>query len=1339
MMAFFAPLLLFGLVAAAAPVVLHLLRRRTAERQPWGAWMFLKESIQRKRRKLLLEDLLLLALRTLVLALAAFAFARPFLPEFHLFGTHGMDRDVVIVFDGSASMRLPDATGRSAFVRALDEARDLVKRSPRGTAFGLVLGARQPTILTASPRTSKREVLDLLERLEAGTDTMDAPRTLEAAGQVLAAGNNPAKEVIVYGDGQAYGWRPDDVAAWKRVESLFSRFPQRPPVVWRTLERPAQVRNAAIAAVTPSRRIVGTDRPVMFSVTVANSGTEAFAPGEAVLTVDGAEVARAPVGQILPGLARTFEFPCSFAAAGRHEVVASLTVPDDLSDDSRARIPVDVVESLDVLLVNGRPADTGFRRPTAFLDAALRPELRGTNAVFLVRPRTVRMADLEKPETFDGMVATVLCDVPWLPPRALTNLTRWVKGGGGLVTVPGAKARPDFYTNAVFSVAWTNRRARLESVTFDRAPVFSRVEFDETALTNGIDVAARFSDGAAALVTAQYGKGRTALAAFPFELAETAFPTRPAFVPFAHELVYSVAGTNSFEHVPDLKWRAREGDLTPLTPEALEALATSVDLGYARSADDALAALVGRRFGLEICRPVGLAALLLLLVEMLFCRRLDAERGGPVPSRVRTLLRVLAILAFAWFLLQLSWTHDVARTVHRRVAVLTDASLSMRRADLAADGTTNGVVRFTTATNVAATLTKDLSARYDVEELPFGGETTDYASALEQALERISSEELAGAVFITDGRSTSETGPEAAARRFARLGARISTVLVGDTTNRMDVAIERVQAPENVFLGDKVRPLVRVRADGLAGKPVTVRLMEGARTVETRAFTPDADAWSHEFRFRDDPEGKGVRNYRVEIEPPEGDVESANDVWPFDVAVSDDRTNVLVADRRPRWEFRYLRNLFYGRDKSVHLQYVLTEPDRLAGVRTRPAPQADATRAFGDAEAGGLPATRDDWRKFDVIILGDLPPDVLTEQVCDDIRYCVEECGAMLVVTAGDRFMPGAYATGPLANLLPVSFTNAYGRVTAEWIAKRTPFALSPSGIVHPVPAVAASVSENARIWNALPPANGRLDGLTVKTGADVLLYAGDATTLTAPLMVVRESGRGKTVFFATDETWLLRYRIGDTHHHRFWGNLLKWGSGEKLRDGNLYARVGTDRLHYAPETQVRLIVRLCDKDGLPIAAARPTAEVRLPDGTARTVDLVKRAGANGYYEALFDGAVPEGRYEVTVASDAAAAVLGEDWPDPLRTSFSVDRGIAPVEFAYLSADATVVTEMARLTGGVVRRPTELEGLADAFGAARSEVVEHVEDPIWDHPVAFLLMALALIAVWIMRKRRGLA
>lgn len=1334
-MSFFAPWMLLGLFAAAIPAILHLVRKRSADRVAWGAWMFLADTLVKKRRKLLIEDMVLMAIRTLAIVFASLAFARPFLPEVDFFGGRGTDKDVALVFDVSASMNLAGPDGASPFERAKEEAEKLVKLSPRGTAFAVLAGDRTPVILTPSPISSKREVLDLIGSLEPGSGAMDAPRTLAAAGEVLSGGGNPAKEVVIYGDGQAYGWRAGDSAEWKRVERIFSRFDRRPPVIWRTLEGPDGVRNAAIAGVAPSRRIVGTDRPVSFAVTVVNSGSEAFSPGEAVFSVDGVEDSRVPVGQILPGMSRTFSFSHAFETGGRHDTLFSLTAADDIASDSAVSNSVDAIDRLGVVLVDGSPQATGFARPGAFVEAALRPEIAGTNLEFLVSAKTVGADGLEDSSVFEGCAVAILCDVPSMSPKAVTNLSSFVDAGGGLLAIAGPDATGAYSTNSVFAAATTNWNGKLKDVAVEGAPVAGRAGIPEELLVGGFDVIARFSDSAPAVVAKNFGRGKSAVSAFPFSLEWTAFPARPEFVPFVHELVYSLAATNSVSIDEDVRWRSREGDLKAMTRDEADAVSAFVDLGIARSAGDALSAVVGRSFGAEIWRPFAIAALLLVVAELLFCRRLDAGRGGRVRSAPRFVLRTLSFLAIIWMLLHICWRHDFTREIHRRVAVVTDASRSMSQADDA----TNGVERRTVATNLAASIESSLSARYDVEPFEFGGETTSFADALETVLDRIPSEELAGAVFLTDGRSTDDTVPEAAARRFARLGAKICSVVIGSESNRADVAIESVRAAENVFLGDKVRVSATVRADMLAGRRVAVKFLEGENEIERREFSIDSDSWTKEVRFVRDPEGKGVLRYSVALEPPEEDSEPENDAWPFEVSVSDDRTNVLMADSRPRWEFRYLRNLLYARDKSVHLQYVLAEPDRISGVVAPDAPEADASRPFGEAEAGRLPSKREDWRKFDIIVLGDLGADTIGPREADDIKYCVEERGAMLVVVAGERHMPREFAAGALADLLPVACTNAAGEVVATWRGIATSFALTPSGAGHPATSLAPSASENDRIWSSLLPARSRLTGLSVKPGAEVLLFAADSTAAAAPLLTVRETGRGKVVFLATDETWHLRYRKGDAYHHRFWGNLFKWGSGEKLREGNLHARAGTDRLRYAPGDTVRISAKFLDSGFLPVAKAKPRAEIVAPDGKARTMELVRRDETGAYYEGTFDSTGEEGEYTATIFSDRARRELGGDWPDRLAVSFRVDRAAAPVEFAHTSADRALPGRLAGLTGGEVCGVDGVSALDGAFGAGKSEVSEHVETPVWNHWSALAVFVASLALAWISRKRKGLA
>ena len=1376
--------MLFGLIAAAAPILLHMFRKRTARRIVWGAWQFLAESMRQKRRRILIEEIILLVVRTAILALAALAFARPFLPEMGFFG--GGEKDVVIVLDASGSMNLKRKDGTTAFEAAVEEARELIDRAPHGVSFGLVLGGRDAEIRTATPFSAKREILKLLEDVKAGNETMDVPRALEAAGEVLSGGSHVDKEVILFGDGQAYGWRADDVNAWRRVEKVFSNFHRRPPVVWRTLERPEGVKNAAIASVIPSRQIFGTDRPVTFSVTVVNSGSTPFSPGELSLAVDDRRLASQPVGQVLPGLSRTIPFTCSFTNNGPHTVIMALAGEDDILSDNVVTNPVQVIDELKVLLVNGRPGSTGFERPTAYVEAALRPEMKDDKTPFLVKPVSIRPAELETTNTLSDVAVTILCDVPFLSEKAADNLARWTSEGGGLLAVPGERAASaGFYTNwtwksqAVMPAAWTNfakSAADTKPPLFEGASIAGRMLFDEKGMdTNRASVVSRMSDGEPAVVTGAFGRGRIGMLAMPLDLEWTSLPARPTFVPFAHDVVYSLSARRSVADTTALAWNAREGDVAPLTANETDDLMTRVDLSFARLKDDVSAAVMGRGFGVEIWRPLAIIVLLLMLIEVLLCRYIDNSRAGegqrPRRSVACLVLRILAVLALLWMLAHVIWVHDRTRKVSRKVALLVDHSLSMRRHGRNEDGSTNTFTRLDVATNAAARLETALSGKYDIESFSFGDEVTDYAAALEEVRARIPSEELAGAVFVTDGRPTAGADVEAVSRLFARQGAKISSVIVGNVTNRPDLAIQEVWAPESLFLGEKVHALVTLRAEKLKGTKTVVRFLLGDKELDHKDLEIDSDEWTKDFRFSDEPKEKGTFHYRVVVESPDRDFEKENDVWPFDVAVSDDRTNVLIADRRPRWEFRYLRNLFYGRDKSVHLQYVLTEPDRLAGEQKVQLAAADATRKFGDAEAGCLPSGRDSWRKFDVMIFGDLDPELILDEEVADIRSCIEERGAMVVFIAGGKYMPLAYAKGPLAELLPVSLTNAEGRVAATWHQGRFGFSVTGAGYAHEIMSLSSSDAENVRIWESGCEWNRRLDGLTLKPGAETLAFASDSSALKAPLLVVQHRGRGKVVFLASDETWRFRYRIGDTYHHKFWGNMLAWGSGVKLRDGNAFARIGTERLHYAPGEPVKICVRLSDADSLPMDDLKVTCTITNPNGEKRELALLSRNQANGSYEGVYEETSVLGDYHVEATCKDAQAKLGDKWPKPFVTSFAVKSSFAPVEYTHQSSDRTVADEMAKFTSGSVvmlydatnvtftfassttnrftsttnHLPTTTNQLPSAnyqlptdFGSGRSEVVDHVENHIWDHPLGFIVMAVALILVWILRKRRGL-
>jgi hypothetical protein len=105
-MSFLTPLFLLGGLAIVGPILFHLIRRNTRERFTFSSLMFLRPEPPRLTRKSRLEDILLLLARCALLALLAFAFARPFFKELVSPDQNpNASRRTVLLVDVSASMQ----------------------------------------------------------------------------------------------------------------------------------------------------------------------------------------------------------------------------------------------------------------------------------------------------------------------------------------------------------------------------------------------------------------------------------------------------------------------------------------------------------------------------------------------------------------------------------------------------------------------------------------------------------------------------------------------------------------------------------------------------------------------------------------------------------------------------------------------------------------------------------------------------------------------------------------------------------------------------------------------------------------------------------------------------------------------------------------------------------------------------------------------------------------------------------------------------------------------------------------------------------------------------------
>ena len=735
------------------------------------------------------------------------------------------------------------------------------------------------------------------------------------------------------------------------------------------------------------------------------------------------------------------------------------------------------------------------------------------------------------------------------------------------------------------------------------------------------------------------------------------------------------------------------------------------------------------------------------------------ERTAVSPQRGRLLLglRLTELGLLLWILLQPVWSRYVEREIEREVIVMIDDSASM---DLVDEGQNKSRLELAQDKLDASGLLDQLDGKVGIrqvraarralldeaEEVEGWDQATDLAGGLESILDQVPPDQLAGVVLLSDGRHNRPGSVEDVSRRFGILDAPIAVIPSGSEVAPKDAAIVSVRAPDSVYLGDRIRVGALLKFDGYRGEKATLKLFAGDKELATREIAIPQDHYREEVKFRHAPEEGGIGEYRVVLSALENETFDNNNEWEFQTVVSDARTNVLLIDRHPRWEFRYLRNLFYGRDQSIHLQSVLLEPDRISG-HTPPKVVASASRPFGEANATHLPESDEEWRKFDVIIIGDIGPDSLSDEQWGFLKGCVNERAALLVLVAGPEFMPHAFSSEIARELIPVKYEasrrNYYGG------SQEFRFSLTNAGRNHPITAQVEGQLSNERLWKDFPVIRWRHPVEGLQPGAEVLLYAENANAKKTKvdsaagldaalsevarrrereaenaLMVTRQTGAGKVAMLLADRTWRLREGVGDVYHHRFWGQLVRWGAGPNLRAGNDEVRLGTDQLTYTGDDRVQIMTRLRDGDLNPIVDQELVAEVAHESGETIQVPLKYRENSNGIHENLAGPFRKPGLYEVKVR-------------DEVITNFRVVGARSAVELSETTLNQPLLDSIAKMSGGRVFKG---EGaLADLFLRGDETRTELRESSLWDVWPVLALLAFLFTAEWVIRRRGGLS
>jgi len=237
-------------------------------------------------------------------------------------------------------------------------------------------------------------------------------------------------------------------------------------------------------------------------------------------------------------------------------------------------------------------------------------------------------------------------------------------------------------------------------------------------------------------------------------------------------------------------------------------------------------------------------------------------------------------------------------------------------------------------------------------------------------------------------------------------------------------------------------------------------------------------------------------------------------------------------------------------------------------------------------------------------------------------------------------------------------------------------------------------------------------------------------------LVTEHHAALGRVLFLSFDRTWRLRYRVGDTLHHKLWGQVLRWATADKLPAGTTFVKVGTDQPRYAPHSPVRARAKLVRPDYSPIRSDRVTASVYAGSRLVLRKKMGYVANSLGVYTADL-GVLPGGTYRLEVDAPEARDLVAAEGAERVATQFFVESAI-PVEQVELTADRGLLEGLASLTGGKVVEPHRAADVVAALGPGRLSHRERRQWALWDSwPLLALIVLLAGIE-WFLRKRARL-
>ncbi len=583
-MSFLNPLFLFGLLAAAIPIAIHLIRRENPPKIMFGSLRFLKQTTKKLILFQQIQQWLLLLLRAALICLLVFAFARPLFYQGSIAQLLDAEpQSTMLLIDSSLSMQVGDR-----FEQARQQALQALDTLSAGDEAGVISFA-EGTLAVRELTTDLSSLRTFIDNLpDPGYERVRFFPVLRLANDMLTQSRHEQRSIVMISDFQASGMSgidsDDNDAGWMLAPGVsFSgvnvgderssnlslidvRAPQQ--LMASAMNREAEAPGGETEAVDSADAGLLEAQQVL--ARVRSTGSVLLERGEVALLVNGEPQQRRPF-ELGDRSETVLELPLALDGSGAY--TGELVLAGDTFDlDNRWYFSLDVIPAMRVLVVNGDPSTDWYDDEAHWFVLALEGM---ENSPFSVTQIT--MAEFEATD-LDQHDAVVLLNTGAFVGAAQQALERFVTSGGSLLLAPGDRVDATDFNQQLANLT-PGRLGSAQTLAANdylliadvdrRHPALRPLDVDWSARFQGYwrsepvdsgEVLMRFDSGDPLLLERAVGEGRTMLVTSPLDLGWSNFPLQGLYLPFVHEtLTYMIQ--------PPLQQRAwLVGDMVDLTP-----------------------------------------------------------------------------------------------------------------------------------------------------------------------------------------------------------------------------------------------------------------------------------------------------------------------------------------------------------------------------------------------------------------------------------------------------------------------------------------------------------------------------------------------------------------------------------------------------------------------------------------------------------------------------------------------------------------------------------------------------------------------------------------------------